>query len=98
MDYKYKNPALSPEERAEDLLSIMTLEEKVAQIDILRGVEYATVPNPVNHCCVHETSDVDYEKFKSIVEDDGIVHVDCIGSCDFSHSPGGGNVSDGTFD
>ena len=33
MDYKYKNPSLSPEERAEDLLSLMTLEEKVAQIE-----------------------------------------------------------------
>ncbi len=75
MDYKYKNPALSPEERAEDLLSIMTLEEKVAQIDILRGVEYATVPNPVNHCCVHETSDLDYEKFKSTVGDHGIGYI-----------------------
>ena len=52
MDYKYKNPALSPEERAEDLLSLMTLEEKVAQIDILRGVEYATVPSTLNHCCI----------------------------------------------
>ena len=60
MDYKYKNPALSPEERAEDLLSLMTLEEKVAQIDILRGVEYATVPSTLNHCCIHESSDVEY--------------------------------------
>ena len=72
MDYKYKNPALSPEERAEDLLSLMTLEEKVAQIDILRGVEYATVPSTLNHCCIHESSEVDYEKFEKTVGDHGI--------------------------
>lgn len=75
MELKYKNPALSPEERAENLLSFMTLEEKVAQIDILRGVEYATVPNPVNHCCVHETSDVNYEKFVKTVGDHGIGYI-----------------------
>ena len=31
----YKNASLSPEERAKSLLSIMTLEEKVAQMDII---------------------------------------------------------------
>jgi beta-glucosidase len=36
----YKNPALTPEERARDLLSRMTLEEKVAQINIIRGTEF----------------------------------------------------------
>ena len=72
MEYKYKNSALSPEERAEDLLSLMTLEEKVAQIDILRGVEYATVPSTLNHCCIHESSDVEYEKFEKTVGDHGI--------------------------
>ncbi|GKX29738.1 beta-glucosidase [Vallitalea longa] len=33
MNYKYKNPNLSPIERAEDLLSLMTLEEKVGQLN-----------------------------------------------------------------
>ena len=75
MNYKYKNPALSPEERAENLLSLMTLEEKVAQIDILRGVEYATVPSTLNHCCIHETSEVDYDKFKKTVGDHGIGYI-----------------------
>lgn len=72
MDCKYKNPSLSPEERAEDLLSLMTLREKVAQIDILRGVEYSTVPSTLNHCCIHESSDVNYEKFEKTVGDHGI--------------------------
>lgn len=72
MDYKYKNPLLSPEERAENLLSLMTLEEKVAQIDILRGVEYSTVPSTLNHCCIDESSDVNYEKFEKTVGDHGI--------------------------
>ena len=34
----YKNPALTPEERARDLLSRMTLQEKIGQINITRGV------------------------------------------------------------
>ena len=69
---KYKNPALTPEERAADLLSIMTLEEKVAQIDILRGVEYSTIPHKLNHCSVDRNSDVNYEKFEKTVGDRGI--------------------------
>ena len=65
---KYKNPALTPKERAADLLSIMTLEEKVAQIDILRGVEYSTIPHKLNHCSVDRNSDVNYEKFEKTVD------------------------------
>jgi hypothetical protein len=40
-DYiKYKDPAISPEERAEDLLSRMTLREKIAQLEKLICVYY----------------------------------------------------------
>ena len=37
----YKNPSLPVEERVKDLLSRMTLEEKAAQMDMIRGVELA---------------------------------------------------------
>lgn len=69
---KYKNPELSPEERAADLLSIMTLEEKVAQLDIIRGVEYATKPHHLYHCAIETDSDINFEKFESTVGSRGI--------------------------
>lgn len=41
---KYLNPALSPEERAEDLLSKMTLEEKMAQVVGIFGMPPKQIP------------------------------------------------------
>ena len=37
--YPYKNPSLSPEERAKDLLSRMTIREKIAQMTLITGIE-----------------------------------------------------------
>ena len=68
----YKNPALSPEERAKSLLSLMTLQEKVAQIDIIRGVEFATKEHPLYHCAIQADSDVNYEKFEKVIGEKGI--------------------------
>ena len=68
----YKNPALSAEQRALALLSIMTLEEKVAQIDIIRGVEFSTKPHKLYHCAIEPDSEVDYEKFEATVGKKGI--------------------------
>ncbi len=68
----YKNPALSPEERAESLLSLMTLEEKVAQIDIIRGVEFSTKPHRLSHCAIEADSQVDYDKLSETLGDNGI--------------------------
>ena len=49
---KNKKPALSVEERAEDLLSRMTLREKIAQLDMKFGSKYCTGRM---HCpCRHE--------------------------------------------
>ncbi len=44
LDTRYKNPALSPEERTEILLGQMTLEEKIAQI-VGNGVMAGELPN-----------------------------------------------------
>lgn len=59
---KYKDPALSPETRAEDLLGRMTLEEKIAQMDMIRGVELATKVHEAHFCSVDENSDFYWEK------------------------------------
>lgn len=75
-DYiKYKDPALTPEERAEDLLSRMTLREKIAQLDMKFGSKYCTETEEVDHCSVKETSDYDWEALKNDFPDGlGYVH------------------------
>ena len=74
----YKNKSLSPEDRAKSLLSIMTLEEKVAQMDIIRGVEFSTKPHKLYHCAVEIDSEIDDEKLKETLGDRGIGFIhDC---------------------
>ncbi len=68
----YKNPALSPEERAKNLLSLMTLSEKVAQMDIIRGVEFAEKEHPLYHCAVEPDSEINIEKLTEIIGENGI--------------------------
>ncbi len=62
---KYKNPALTPEERAEDLLGRMTLREKIAQLDMKFGSKYCTEIEDNDNCSVKETSDYDWESLKA---------------------------------
>lgn len=57
----YRNPALPAEERAADLLARMTLAEKVAQLDMIRGVELATKVHEANYCSVAEDSDFQWD-------------------------------------
>lgn len=69
---RYKDPSLSPAERAEHLLSLMTLEEKAAQLDIIRGVEFSTKPHKLYHCAIEPDSQVDYKKLGATIGDKGI--------------------------
>ena len=61
----YKNPSYTPQERAEDLLSRMTLREKIAQLDMKFGNNYCTEKDPNHSCSVTPTSDYDWEKLKT---------------------------------
>ncbi len=72
---KYKDPAFSPEERAEDLLSRMTLREKIAQLDMKFGSNYCTEKEENDNCSVKETSDYNWDLLKKDFPDGlGYVH------------------------
>ncbi|MCL2089147.1 MAG: glycoside hydrolase family 3 C-terminal domain-containing protein [Oscillospiraceae bacterium] len=71
----YKNPNLAPQERAEDLLSQMTLEEKVAQMDMVAGVKFASKPDPRQHCSVEPDSDYDWDALQRLFGDRGVGYV-----------------------
>ncbi len=75
-DYiKYKDASLTPEERAEDLLSRMTLREKIAQLDMKFGSNYCTEREDVDNCSVKATSDYNWNKMKEDFPDGlGYVH------------------------
>ena len=60
----YKNPELSPEARAEDLLTRMTLREKIAQLDMKFGSQYCTEVHPQDNCSVTATSDYYWDKLR----------------------------------
>ncbi len=75
-DYiKYKDPSLSPEERTEDLLSRMTLREKIAQLDMKFGSNYCTEREDSDNCSVKATSDYKWEEMKKDFPDGlGYIH------------------------
>lgn len=73
---KYKDSSLSPAERAEDLLAQMTLREKIAQIDITRGVSYsAEGSKDSGNCSVADGDTLDMDKFAALVGDRGIGYI-----------------------
>jgi len=59
-------------EKVEHLLSQMTLEEKAAQMDMIRGVTLATHEHPVHFCSVAEDSDFRWDDVKKQVGAQGI--------------------------
>jgi len=72
---KYKNPALSPEERARDLLTKMTLEEKLAQTNIKRGAEYYEESSKIFTCTVEEGDKLQTQKFADVVGKHGVGYI-----------------------
>ncbi len=70
--FDYRNPSLPVKQRVADLLSRMTLEEKAAQTCMMRGVEYATRPDPRQSCSVEPDTDFDWEKLSQDFAADGI--------------------------
>lgn len=75
---RYKDSTLSPAERAADLLARMTPEEKVAQIDIIRGVEFSHKTHPVQKCSILPDSGLMEEKLSEVLGDRGIGYIhDC---------------------
>ncbi len=71
----YKNPALSSEERARDLLSKMTLEEKIAQINIIRGTNFH-VDSDRTDCCTVEPNDTFMEdRYMEYIGTNGIGYI-----------------------
>ena len=69
--YPYQDKTLSPEIRARDLVSRMSLAEKAAQTCMLRGVEYATKPSPKHDCSVDADTDFNFEKLLADFGTDG---------------------------
>lgn len=72
MQAPYRQKELPVQERIEDLLSRMTLDEKVAQMDMIRGVELATKVHPANFCAVDPSSDFYWDKVDVAIGEKGI--------------------------
>lgn len=58
--------------RVEELLSKMTLEEKVAQTDMIRGVTLATKVHPAHFCSVDPESDFDWARVEGMIGANGM--------------------------
>lgn len=69
---KYKDSSAPVEERVEDLLSRMTLEEKAAQMDMIRGVELAERVHEAHFCAVDPDSDFQWDKVDEEIGTKGI--------------------------
>jgi beta-glucosidase len=68
----YRQKDLPINTRVEDLLSRMTLKEKIAQTDMIRGVELATKVHPKHFCAVDESSDFHWDRVEEAIGSDGM--------------------------
>lgn len=72
MQEPYRQNNLPIETRVNDLLSRMTLEEKIAQTDMIRGVELATKVHPKHFCAVDASSDFHWDRVEEAIGPDGM--------------------------
>lgn len=63
---------MSISERIEGLLNRMTLREKAAQMDMIRGVPLATKVHPAHFCAVQDDSDFHWNRVEARLGDRGI--------------------------
>lgn len=63
---------MSNHRRIEVLLNRMTLEEKVCQMDMIRGVQLATKPHPAHFCAIDEDSDFYWDQVDRRIGSRGI--------------------------
>ena len=68
----YRDAALPVEERVADLLGRMTLEEKAAQMDMIRGVELATKVHEAHFCSVDPESDFQWDRVRESLGNRGM--------------------------
>lgn len=69
---KYKDKMLTDEERTEDLLNRLSLAEKVAQMDMIRGVEFATKEHEAHFCAVDPESELYEDMLDEALKGNGI--------------------------
>ncbi len=72
MQEPYRQKDLPVEVRVNDLLSRMTLKEKIAQTDMIRGVELATKVHPKHFCAVDASSDFHWDQVEAAIGPDGM--------------------------
>ncbi|MBE6661552.1 MAG: beta-glucosidase [Ruminococcaceae bacterium] len=65
--FPYQDKTLSIQERVDDLLSRMTEEEKIAQTDMIRGVELGTDVHPAHFCALDPSSDYQWDRVDATI-------------------------------
>lgn len=63
----YQDKTLTIQERIDDLLSRMTVEEKIAQTDMIRGVELGTDVHPAHFCALDPSSDYHWDRVDATI-------------------------------
>lgn len=84
--YPYKNKDLPIDERVEDLLSRMTLEEKVKQLDQYIGVSFLNKTHPHQSNAADDDSEINWEKVEKEIGELGVgcIH-DLYGSAEITN-------------
>ncbi|EFM11373.1 glycoside hydrolase family 3 domain protein [Paenibacillus curdlanolyticus YK9] len=83
----YRNPEAPIDDRVHDLLTRMTLQEKVRQLDQYFGTSFVSATHPHMITVMAEDATVDWDKVKSVIGEDGIgcIH-DLYGTADMNNT------------